>query len=166
MMVQFMQVIRGGPEPREGGPGSHPQSGQGQPDGAGGSGPANPPAGGDNSSNGVPPVVPPLISQSFQGLTSPGQTDPCNWATSSACTPGTACTPRSATFDSKVEKVSFFMVQTAEFLQSWGETFPDEASQVSYLASRLEGSVDDRNISLYDRQLCLVRRSVWTLRAV
>lgn len=54
------------------------------------------------------------------------------------------------TFDSRAGKVSFFMVQVAEFLWQCGGTFLDETSKVSNLASRLEGSTANWYISLYE----------------
>lgn len=58
------------------------------------------------------------------------------------------------------------MVQAAKFLREWGETFPDEASHVSYLGSHLEEAV--WYVTLYETctpELCSVRGFIHALRA-
>lgn len=39
----------------------------------------------------------------------------------------------------KLEGLECFLMQVTEFMQEWGDTFPDETSCISYLDSHLEG---------------------------
>lgn len=42
-----------------------------------------------------------------------------------------------AHFNGSADRVSYFIVCVTDFLQLWGDLFPDDAGQAAYIATRL-----------------------------